>query len=1837
MTFIRIFARALHGSNSKQGQLVSFAPQVSSEFLFALVEELGSIAPEENGQPSAILITKRSVPDHLQRFSVTNELEAAAFRVEAPETCKRYFLSEGFDLATMYTVAPLLLPAEFPAVASAEFGMENLANEIAGFVQDQVGSSISLNHSSLVSKLLVSLKISAEVFRLGSSRLDVPWNVAWLAFAERAIDSLLSSLPTTTSADHVESLASLVFGLPSSGHPASWHRDSKRAAGDLSKAFDAFWSSADEIDRSADFLRTRYGSGGSTRLLLKFSGSRFEGQAMLTDATLVSCIQAISQLACDEAGSAQAFPAADFLSPRSQDEKLGTLSVTLTDGDLIGFGRSDAAQPFLVGVSNSGESLEVLIRLPMIEEYFSASTLIGEISMATSCSGVKFLATSIGQSDGDLVLIGVFELDGDAVEELDQNCFLACVLSYDLAPNSNLVGHVASTSRCNLILARNWGKEYLILDDPASKSLSKIEAWEFDPVSQEVEIGGSQKSTAVFVFGSGAQFEGVSMESFGFDRGHKTVSNVGKRMAVTTSDAVINLFTSAELNEHQSPILAAAYKENLSISSPGIANRLSIRGRLEELVSSEIENADFLHNNFHVALAESVPMIPESLSGEYLPGVVTGLAVARMLSDIPFAISAEFLASDEVRAFREAFLKLDVAGNLRSKLDGSFEWPSKVSWNNLFRHREALNDLLAAFQAMLKASEAYGQATKFWAAYPFSASVWSMDEQSCSAVLLSPLHPIRLAWLASVEHGLWETPEAQNFIGVIEGWNFPYLGPGIFSDSSMVAIPTDLGDESLFAGWSMLVPVPGGQPSPIIGPPTAATLPAPGSSATGFNASTARSALSAFRKINSHLNDFVIDLGISQSKSSPRLAEVDLAILDEAEKLLSSSDLYGGVHIYDSSKRTGLPPYQRLSEVAGKSYPKPFSWSVYEDIPSLQVRSHVKMLQDPGIKIQISKTNAYPTANLPEIPYRRFLGVPAFPSNAGETIMVPRLSLEAVTWQEFSAALSVLEGFAYGDQISASLQLSAIVGGDSDWTVSGEGMIGPAAIMSLLSASNAKDSMLWEWRPPFLDTKSLSQELSRRPYFAIAKIPSSFKSQISNKVQKALPAEDEAPDEIATKALKILGGRGMGLSGLLSMGSTHTTGALGFFAAFDLLDQVILPEGKGLLVLPVDACEPFIETLSGQKSTQLNKRADLLAIVFGEDSATLIPIEVKLIGLDAQSSVQPTLPTAQSAALDEAKGQVANTSKFLLEVVNQSQKHLSGNANIDSTLWRTNLATLLDAGSKLTKLSKSNSLTLSKLIGRVLNGVATLEVGGSVITYFHAASTNGAGASWTASSLEPGENERANFVLVCSIGTALSQNDDKSALYTDWNILFESAMSSESNRELEGEGQPTAIPSVGKPSRNEFDDESADLKPQSDKEDGTQDIDEDFKPENDEEKEPRHNDSVSKPEDYADPDHAISTETSGGYVSAVGKGQQGQTIYWRPSSIEQGLMLGVIGQPGMGKTQLLLSVMQDLAELKNSDGTSTALFVFDFKAEFSTMEEFNELYGFSVVNVLDSVPFDIWALPEDSKNDLKLGQRIIQICETFQSIYNIGANQQFRLSKVLEDQYKKRNFGSPSLTDIAEGYAKARDGAAPDTVDSILNQFKLTGAFLPDSAMPEVPSMQDYLRSGRKIFNFQLDQIASPQIIRFYATVILNEYRQLMMSQPNETNFPDDLRRLRSILIVDEAQNLMQHRPKSLSTIQSMGRSKGYGLVLASQQLSHFRPDPGVNFANLMDTWAFFRSAGLTKADLNGVGASPDTSQKLLAAINELGQGQAAFLSPTDKYGDWGSAEQYWRRKAHVD
>jgi hypothetical protein len=1802
---------------------------VPSSLLFELTRELGAIAGEESGRPSAILITRRAVPQDLERFSVSSELEAAAFRVEAPETCQRYFLAEGFDLATMYTVAPLLLPSEFPAVSSKEFKIQNLAEAILEELEAACSGFKLSDPKGVSANIESALAITAEVFKSASSFLDAPWNVEWLEFVQEASNALLEKASGFSSEDEVKEASLSFFGLPSSGYPSAWRGDYAKTAHELLTAFDSFWGSRSEVDKSVEFIQARFGASSSDRLLAGFSGARFESLASLFGASLVSCIRALSKLAIETVETSKFFPVSDFISPRSKDEKRGTISIHDSDDKPLGFGKSLESSPFLVTVDASGFSPELLVRIPLNDEYLDSADLIGEIAVMPNISGTKFQVDSIGQSEGDIVLLGRFALDDEPLAELGEFSFLKASLGYDLSAESKLVGLLPSSSRCSFVFARSWGASYVLLSDPAAKSLAKAEAWSFADAPQEVEVSGNQRALAMVVFGVEPELDSKPISRFGPDGFFKVTTSVGNRMHLSSSGSHIHLFTPEELDNHESPILAAAFKEGLSTSRPALSNQLSIRGRLEELLAKGVANAGFMDSNFHVAIAEDMPLEADGLSSEYLLGIVSGRPVAGMMQEIPFEVDKEFYASPEVARFKEAFQNLGVSALMQNPIDGSSEWPSKISWRKLFEEPSGLNSLLDAFAAMMRASEEYGHASKFWAAYPFSTSIWNMDEQLCSAVLLSPLHPLRLAWLASVEHGLWQTADAQNFMGVIEGWNFPYIGPGIFAASSMVAIPTDLGDDNLFAGWSMLVPIPGGQPSPLVGPATAAGLPAPGASATGFNASTAKSALRAFRKINNHLNDFVVDLGLSQNKSSPRLSEVDAAVIDEAEILLSSKELYGGVHVYDSSKRTGLPPYQRLHDVALRSYPKPFSWSVYEDSAAVQVRSHIKMLQDPGLKIQISRTGAAATASLPTLPFKRFMGaVPEKAGSVGETVLVPKIDPYATSWTEFAAALSTLESFAYGDQIVATLQLSALTGGDSEWTVSGEGMIGPAAIMSLLSSSPNKNTMLWEWRPPFLNSKSMTQELSRRPYFAIAKIPSSFRSQIANKVLKALPTEADSA-RIATKALELLGGRGMGLSGLMSMGSTHTTGALGFFAAFDLLDQVVLPDGQGLIVLPVDACEPFIETLSGQKTLDLKKRADLLAIVFSEESAVLIPIEVKLIGLDSESTVAPTLPSPSSKALDEATSQADSTSKSLSLVVENSRKFLTGLTGFEGDLWRTNLASLLDAGSKLTKLSGPHATKLSKLLGRVLNGIASIELGASVITYFHAATSDGAGRSWLAQEVPSAHSMKPNRILVCSIGLALSSTTNKDALLKDWNLLFASAVREASVGFDRPRVQITPTEQAEAVSPVESDPEPTTTAPS---------VELDHQPTSlvlPVESDPEPSSLPPAGEATADliDDSSFFANGGDGHRTTIGYGTDGQAVSWDPSSLNHGVMMGVVGNPGMGKTQLVLSALQDFSMVRNPDGTPTAIFIFDFKGEFSALDAFNSRHGFDVIKVTDPVPFDIWALPEASKNEKALGHKIIQICDTMQSIYNIGPNQRFRLSGVLLDQYMKRGFASPSLSDIAEGYARARGSNPADTIDSILNQFKLTGAFNPDRSNGEPPAMQDYLRQGKKVIDFQLDQIASPEIVKFYATVILNEYNQLMMTYPNQTEFPKNLRVIRSMLVIDEAHNLMQHRPKSLDTIQTMGRSKGFALLLASQQLKHYRPDPATNYAVLMDTWAIFSCSGLTKADLNAIGAAPDTSQQLLAAVNQLTQGQAAFLTVSNKRGLWGDAEQHWKRR----
>jgi len=138
----------------------------------------------------------------------------------------------------------------------------------------------------------------------------------------------------------------------------------------------------------------------------------------------------------------------------------------------------------------------------------------------------------------------------------------------------------------------------------------------------------------------------------------------------------------------------------------------------------------------------------------------------------------------------------------------------------------------------------------FWASYPFAVFVvegrQGVSFGQLQAVLLSPLHPARLAWAYAVTGIAKAGTSDPGLLGLLEGWNIPCTGVAFNPAGQkrhLVAAPTDPGIEQDFAAWGALAVLSdtGLADLPVIG----AGQSLPWGGRTGINARVVERALSA--------------------------------------------------------------------------------------------------------------------------------------------------------------------------------------------------------------------------------------------------------------------------------------------------------------------------------------------------------------------------------------------------------------------------------------------------------------------------------------------------------------------------------------------------------------------------------------------------------------------------------------------------------------------------------------------------------------------------------------------------------------------------------------------------------------------------------------------------------------------------------------------------------------------------------------------------------------------------------------------------------------------------------
>lgn len=1705
----------------------------------------------------------------------------------------------------------VLATSKYPEGLAGSLTLEDLSNASLNVIYDELdlaGFVTDSEHESALKRLAEVYKVLSLSHKELADLSAADWNELWVRHVSIGLNLLLENLKSSISSSGTFNLFEFLakytyasFGLAAPKNNFKFEKRETSLGKDVAKALDNWWGNKDQVLTTLEILRSHPDTKKGMHPLENLNWDHFEREQLGSGNPLFG-FQAMASIGFVELDAFADLTERQFFSPLNSksptqiqvfDDAGESLKVTPITGKsihLAHFVESD------FGKKNS-EYLQ--LRIPTLgtvsQELFQSSTVTVLVKSPTvSWSGQAELV----ENGNLLVFKGRFELLENF--DLDKAVLNLITIQLSVSSTEGLQGLIDPRATCKIGFVPEVGTGIALWQN--GRDLKPIRQIGFDDASSsnetEVNLTPKQKDLVFFVWAESCSLDSVPIDSYSDrTRWFSSCTVVQDRASIKVGENSVNLGLESDDEGEQSPVIAAIYKKLLTKDPISPENANTFAGNLEKTLVEYLSLSPLENKSSHFVVAEGEQY---GLSSSHVKDglVFQGGNETAFANLTNFRVPREILESSEAIAFFEAFRDLEIEESLRARSIDSSRWdyPSRTSWKILSRSRKPqLMAYLSSYRALVrKAKELADPDAIFWATYPFSFSVWDLkDSGSCKAVFLSPLHPIRLAWLSSVEHVLEISSESELLAGGVEGWNLPIWGPSPKKGGALLAAAMDNGEGQLFLGWSCLVRVSSSDPESLSLPRYAGQLETPGTSAGGLNASAATAALVNYGRVNPHVSTLTIDLA-AINKSS-RLFELDEAVNSLSKKWNEqiSSSLPGGFRVFDSLNRLGNPKTNLVSALVHSKVPTPLVWARYEPLDGSGVNCNVRLLQDSGVKLAISlnSESEHGRGLVAEIPLRRFEAFEISNSDPRFGLNFPSLVKNPAAG-EFYRTLEEMESFAKESHIISEVQNAALVDKTAEWIVTGEGMISPSSISRMIQAKADSNQMLWEWKPPFFDAKS-GNMLERRPFLALARIPQSFKNELA-RIQKR-SFGDDIDAGFTDSLLEKLGTRGVGLSSLLARGGTHASGALGFYLCLETLDALNI-EDIHLIVLPIDACDPFLRALSGNGSSisDMTRRADLLLLGVTENRITLIPIEIKFYGSEAKADGK-NLPTPLSSKVKDAFDQVAQTRNILELLVTRYRNLKKGDIGDkgDLDLWVNSFATMLEAAFKMSPNVTPGHINLSQVLSNVLSKQIDIELGASLVTYYEdgASTENGLGHTKYFGNHE----KRVPGLFVANPKSCLINDEPgqvQSSVIVEMQKLVEWALNSETKPSSshddipEGEDQNTSTEEYGSPETNEAG-EAGETLPGSDTTEPSKSADDD--------------ETAGVPPSVGDEPQEYLTGL--GIEIRVGKtvdglvGKNVDAIFWPANTELNQMNVGVVGDLGTGKTQLLKSLILQLSQKSREVQIEPlSMLIFDYKDDY-TDEEFVTRVGANVVSP-ERMPLNIFELSGPYTKQ-KAALRASKFADILGRIYaGIGPVQVHNLTVAITELFEILGGKPPTLNEVLAQYQSKVKNV--DAVISTLSRFTIQDIFTENK--DEMISFKEFM-DGRinviPLTNFNGDSETQNAIV----VLFLDLYYEYML-QSKKWDFvgtKPQLRMINSFLLVDEAHSIMKYEFPVLDDILLKGRQFGFGVILASQYLSHFKTR-NKNYGEPLLTWIIHKVPQAKESELKSlgiVGANADMARKI--------------------------------------
>jgi len=349
--------------------------------------------------------------------------------------------------------------------------------------------------------------------------------------------------------------------------------------------------------------------------------------------------------------------------------------------------------------------------------------------------------------------------------------------------------------------------------------------------------------------------------------------------------------------------------------------------------------------------------------------------------------------------------------------------------------------------------------------------------------------------------------------------------------------------------------------------------------------------------------------------------------------------------------------------------------------------------------------------------------------------------------------------------------------------------------------------------------------------------------------------------------------------------------------------------------------------------------------------------------------------------------------------------------------------------------------------------------------------------------------------------------------------------------------------------------------------------------------------------------------------------QNEQPILWEPTNTAKFMNTnsGIIGTMGTGKTQCTKSVVTQLYrnQHNNVDGKPIGILIFDYKSDYVD-EKFIDVTQGKKFN-LHKLPYNPLSLFGDTP--MLPVHTARGFSETMGKAFGLGQKQTLKLRKLIGEAYelagiKKADTSTwhkpaPTIADVWALFEESEP--TEDSLYAALESLHELEIFETD--ITKCTSLYE-LVDGITV----IELAGYPSEIQNLVVALTLDLFYSQMQKQGKPEVQGDYRQVTKLLLVDEADNFMSQNFPSLRKVLKEGREYGVGVILSTQDITHFKTSENDYSAYIL-SWIVHRVGQIKNQDIKSIFNKDDKADQdhLMKSIRELDKHYSLYVDGDKK------------------